>query len=559
MGYTSCKQQELLFIFEAVAKRRAESMSSESRPLLVQCPKCKAATKVVGLPESKTSIHCPKCKAEVNLKLARPLKERTTPGPTPTATAADYRRTLQGKSGTARSGLWLGLLLGLILAAAATGAYLLWWPQQEEIKELPHERAYAELIRVYRDAADRMNQIPDAKAAIAWDSQLMAFQNRIGELTRRLGELPTPEGKNKERVRELEKDLDFARGLFDEARRRLTGLKAAVDPMLDPARASTSTATAPQPPPSVAASTPAPVVPSVAAAPVPTTASGFPAEKTVTLTILNFPKERFTTEFLERIGTWTDSSPHFIKPHWAGDLLTIEVAPVSDVGKFAARVNFGRVTRLDAAQRALTILARSESDPVVDVPDDPFQLLLRDLRAEDISRRKAAVQRLKVMRPNDYRREVVKVLEPMLHDKDLELRQEAIRALGQWGGADAVPSLLALLGEENPAIYRPLIDTLAVLKDPRAAEPLARRWFAREPEAVSAALIAIGPAAEGAMLEQLSQPSIPLRIAACRVLRKIGTRASLGPLLKLTDDKSSPLTEAAWEAVEAIAARKGGG
>jgi HEAT repeat protein len=262
---------------------------------------------------------------------------------------------------------------------------------------------------------------------------------------------------------------------------------------------------------------------------------------------------------LERIGTWTDSSPHFIKPHWAGDLLTIEVAPVSDVGKFAARVNFGRVTRLDAAQRALTILARSESDPVVDVPDDPFQLLLRDLRAEDLSRRKAAVQRLKVMRPNDYRREVVKVLEPMLHDKDLELRQEAIRALGQWGGADAVPSLLALLGEENPAIYRPLIDTLAVLKDPRAAEPLARRWFAREPEAVSAALIAIGPAAEGAMLEQLSQPSIPLRIAACRVLRKIGTRASLGPLLKLTDDKSSPLTEAAWEAVEAIAARKGGG
>lgn len=534
-------------------------MSSEPRSLLVHCPKCKAATKVVGLPDSKTSIHCPKCKAEVDLKLARPLKERPVPGPTPTPTAADYRRTLQGKSGASRGGLWLGLVLGLVVAGAAGGAYLLWGPKQEESKDLPHERAYAELIGVYREAADRMNQIPDAKAAIAWDNQLLAFQNRIGELTRRLGDLPPADGKGKDRVRELERDLDFARGIFDEARRRLNGLKAAIDPMLDPARATSSTAPAQQPQSSVAATATAPTAPTVAATPAPTTTTGFPPEKTITLTILNFPKERFTTEFLERIGTWTDSSPHVLKPHWSGDLLTIELAPVSDMGKFAARVNFGRVTRLDAAQRTLTVLARSDGDPVVDVPDDPFQLLLRDLRAEDNSRRKAAVQRLKVMRPNDYRREVVKVLEPMLHDKDLELRQEAIRALGLWGGADAVPQLLALLGEESPAIYRPLIDTLATLKDPRSAEPLARRWFAREPEAVSAALIAIGPAAEGAMIEQLSQPSIPLRIAACRVLRKIGTRASLGPLLKLTDEKSSPLTEAAWEAVEAIAGRKGGG
>jgi hypothetical protein len=538
-------------------------MSSETKTLLVTCPHCKAATKVVGLPETKTSIHCPKCKAEVSLKSAKVLKDRSPVLSVPQATAADYRRTLKGKSGQNSTGVAVGLLLGLLIAGGGLAAYYFWGPRAETPKELPHERAYADLIATYNEATERMNQIPDVKAAMAWDSQLLVFQNRIVELTRRVGELPVPEDRGKERVRELEKDLEFARAKFDEARRRLAAMKAAGDPLLDPQQTVENKATAPRASPTPSVAAPSPSVPAPGPAGIlpsaPTTASpAFPFDKTVTMTILNLPKERFTSEFLERIATWTDSSPHSIRPQWSGDLLTIEVAPVSDLARFASRVNFGRVTRLDSTQRSITVLARADNDPDAEVPDDPFQLLLRDLRSDDLARRKTAIVRLKLMRPNDYRREVVKTLEPMLHDKDLEIRQEAIRAYGHWGGSEAVPPLLSLLSEDNPAIYRPVIDMLGVIKDPRAAEPLARKWFVREPEAVSAALIAIGPAAEEAMIEQLNNPSMPLRIAACQVLRRIGTRASLGPLLKLTDEKPGPLTEAAWQAIEAIAARKGG-
>lgn len=540
-------------------------MSSETKALLVTCPHCKAATKVVGLPEAKTSIHCPKCKAEVSLKSAKVLKDRVSALAVPQATAADYRRTLRGKGSQNSAGVAVGLLLGLLVAGGGLAGFYLWGPKAEAPTNLPHERAYADLIATYNEATERMNQLPDVKAAMAWDNQLLVFQNRIVELTRRVGELPAPEERAKERVRELEKDLEFARAKFDDARRRLAAMKAAGDPLLDPQQITEtrSTATAPKasPPSSVAAATataPAsgPTAP-LASSPSPTSPA-FPFEKTVTMTIFNLPKEKFTTEFLERIGTWTDSSPHSVRPQWSGDLLTVEVAPVSDLARFASRVNFGRVTRLDSTQRAITVLARPDNDPDAEVPDDPFQLLLRDLRSEDQARRKSAIVRLKLMRPNDYRREVIKTLEPMLHDKDLEIRQEAIRAYGHWGGSEAVPPLLALLSEDNPAIYRPVIDMLGVIKDPRAAEPLARKWFAREPEAVSAALIAIGPAAEEAMIEQLNNPNMPLRIAACQVLRRIGSRASLGPLLKLTDEKPGPLTEAAWQAIEAIAARKGG-
>lgn len=541
-------------------------MSSEAKALLVTCPHCKAATKVVGLPETKTSIHCPKCKAEVSLKSAKVLKDRAPVLSVPQATAADYRRTLRGKGGQNSAGVAIGLLLGLVVAFGGLGGYYFFGPKAEAPKDLPHERAYADLIATYNEATERMNQLPDVRAAMAWDNQLLVFQNRIVELTRRVGELPAAEERFKERLRELEKDLEFARAKFDEARRRLAAMKAAGDPLLDPQQTaenkSTSTAPRASPTSSVAAAATAtsPATgPASAGVTTPTSTSpAFPFEKTVTMTILNLPKERFTTEFLERIGTWTDSSPHSVRPQWSGDLLTIEVAPVSDLARFASRVNFGRVTRLDSTQRAITVLARADNDPDAEIPSDPFQLLLRDLRSEDQARRKTAIVRLKLMRPNDYRREVIKTLEPMLHDKDLEIRQEAIRAYGHWGGSEAVPPLLALLSEDNPAIYRPVIDMLGVIKDPRAAEPLARKWFMREPEAVSAALIAIGPAAEEAMIEQLNNPSLPLRIAACQVLRRIGTRASLGPLLKLTDEKTGPLTEAAWQAIEAIAARKGG-
>ncbi|HMP04009.1 MAG TPA: HEAT repeat domain-containing protein [Gemmatales bacterium] len=535
-------------------------MSSEAtKTVVVQCPKCKASTKVSGIPESKTSIHCPKCQAQVSLHFARPLREK--PAAVPTATAADYQRTLQGRSGKSRSGLYLGLGLGLLLAAGVgVGAYFYVNSGKTETAGLPHDELFGELIRVYQDGSERMNRAESARMALELDNQYLAYQNRIAELTRRLAALPAAAPRHQERIRLLQKDADFARAGYEEARRRLARLKSEADPLLagGATAATTPTGTAPQP--TVAVTPPTPPTPTAETAPAPVVASlpAYGSEKTVTLTILNFPKSRFDAAFLDRLGSWVDSSPPFIRPVWAGDLLTIEVAPVAALAKFAARVNFGRVTHLDQHQRALTVLARADDTPDPEMPTDPFQLLLRDLRGDSVEKRRAAARKLQLTKPNDYRLEVIKLLETLTQADDLETRVEVIKAYGAWAGLEGVPLLLNQLSDETPVIYRTVIAVLGAIKDPRAAEPIAQRWFVREPEAVAAALVAIGPAAEGAALGQLAQTSTPHRVAICQVLARIGTRASIGPLLKLTDEKDPMITDAAWSALEAISGRKGG-
>lgn len=128
---------------------------------------------------------------------------------------------------------------------------------------------------------------------------------------------------------------------------------------------------------------------------------------------------------------------------------------------------------------------------------------------------------------------VAKALEPFLSDSHPFVRRDAFKALSRWGSKDNVPALLVFLADNKSSLQRhEVIAFLGNLKDPRAAEPLARRLtnFSDSGHA-SKALQAIGPAAEDAVLPFLKDKDRRARDEAVRILAAIGTREKSLPAL----------------------------
>jgi HEAT repeat protein len=101
---------------------------------------------------------------------------------------------------------------------------------------------------------------------------------------------------------------------------------------------------------------------------------------------------------------------------------------------------------------------------------------------------------------------------------------------------------------------------LAKIEDPRAIDAIAARLS--EPQdrnSAAAALRAFGPAAEDAMLEQLTSQDLWVRMEACKVLAEIGSGKSLPALQTATGDSNGLVSSAAKTAIQAVETRSGRG
>jgi HEAT repeat protein len=185
---------------------------------------------------------------------------------------------------------------------------------------------------------------------------------------------------------------------------------------------------------------------------------------------------------------------------------------------------------------------------------------IKDLAVVDGFTRKRAADLLAGAEPKERRAEVVKALEPLLKDSDMWLRCSVIKALGTWGGKDSVPLLLPLLKDPQGFVQGATLEALGKAKDERAAEPVAEclpNFMVRGQ--ASAALKAIGPPAEKAVLKYLTHQDIFLRQEVCRILKEIGTKQSipgLQDILGMEDIHTRVhVAPAAKEALNAIKAR----
>jgi len=229
---------------------------------------------------------------------------------------------------------------------------------------------------------------------------------------------------------------------------------------------------------------------------------------------------------------------------------------VDDPKTVVEKIKFGEVVSVEGRTIAVTV-------GTVDLPvptEQDLALALNDLKSTDGNRRKAGADRLSKVYAivPDRREEVAKALEAAALDKDFWLQQPAIRALNLWAGPENAPALIRLLETVDWPTRTVICPILGRLKDPAAAAAMAKLLPGLgDRAAASAALKAIGPAAEKAVIPYLTHKDSWAASEACHILKEIGTEASIAPLQEVLKGKPDFMVgPAASNALKAIQERK---
>jgi len=202
-------------------------------------------------------------------------------------------------------------------------------------------------------------------------------------------------------------------------------------------------------------------------------------------------------------------------------------AEVAELDQIAARHKAENEARLAEQNRPLD--------------DEYVRQLLQELKMPNKAR--AAADRLAQGPVNDQQAAVSEALAALLATSDDITRCSAARALARWGISDSVPALIQALQSDNGFLKSDVLQTLAVLKDDRAAEAVAKQ-LPLEPQQASRTLIEIGPAVEPFVIPLLSDRDESVRQEACKILARIGTPKSKTALEPLSQGRGDAAREA---------------
>jgi S1-C subfamily serine protease len=202
--------------------------------------------------------------------------------------------------------------------------------------------------------------------------------------------------------------------------------------------------------------------------------------------------------------------------------------------------------------------------PPLGKPLTPAELAaaLADIKGTDGSRRQSACDRLAKVTPGPERKEVLAVLAPLLTSNEGFLRIFALRAHMNWAGKDGLPLYYERLQKDDSFVARgELMTGLVRLAGAAAAPAIAAHLPGLADRGnVSRALVSIGPGAEKSVLPFLTHADWGVRVEACKILKQIGTSASLAALGKagegLAPSVAGRVEPEARAAIAAISARK---
>ena len=151
------------------------------------------------------------------------------------------------------------------------------------------------------------------------------------------------------------------------------------------------------------------------------------------------------------------------------------------------------------------------------------------------------------------RQEVASALEPLMGDFFMAQDKNYADAMVAWSTPSTPAAVLSHLGENAGWNERATAITIAGgLADPSLVRAVAR-WTLKEPKAVKAALLKMGPLAEDEVIKLLREKSAEARRLAAEVLAEIGTRKSIAPLYRAKNDprneSAAAAAERAWSTV----------
>jgi HEAT repeat protein len=154
------------------------------------------------------------------------------------------------------------------------------------------------------------------------------------------------------------------------------------------------------------------------------------------------------------------------------------------------------------------------------------------------------------------RGEVLAAVLPLLKDPDPVTRRRALKALESWVTPEQVPTLVEVLEDPDRGVRAAAVAALGKVPDRRSAlalAPLLRNAELRRPAAAALEALKLkDPEVEAEVLKALESPDAADRQAACRVLRVIGTEASVPALKRAAADAQRYVATAARAALSAI-------
>ncbi len=254
------------------------------------------------------------------------------------------------------------------------------------------------------------------------------------------------------------------------------------------------------------------------------------------------------------------------------------LAPVDDIPGLASRIDFGTATvsgNQIAVQVSPDYVASVPRSPAeqpgparnpgragrnreAEIPPDADAVTrsLIQLKSLETHTKKDGLNRLMRTQPDDRLAEVVQAVIPLLDDDDGWLVGNAIKVLEIWKSPDAVPALIKCTNDNRFTVRHEAIKALGKLKDPRGIEPIILQ-IKDDGFQVEDALKEMGPIAEPALIERLTNPDSDVRRRVCAILKVIGGKETLMAMQSLPRDPEFSVQVAAKDAISAIVLRVG--
>jgi DNA-directed RNA polymerase subunit RPC12/RpoP len=188
--------------------------------------------------------------------------------------------------------------------------------------------------------------------------------------------------------------------------------------------------------------------------------------------------------------------------------------------------------------------------------DSEIDRVLADLGNANPNACRVAAEKLATMKPDEHQAVVAQKLAGLADARDDATRNAVVQALGTWATPAEMPVLIRSLNHPNVPTRRAALQVIGKFQDPQSLAPVVGcLQDIRTRDLAEKTLKEMGPMAEKGVLPLLNDQDGFLRLSAVKVLKDVGSQASVPALQALANSDDIVLKGPAQEALTAIAAR----